>query len=131
MKSYIILFFVAAMLLQQSCKPKERIIEIEKEVLKTEYRDRLQRDSIYIQDSIYIREKGDTVFLHKNHYHYRDRLLRDTVNVVDSIYIEKPVQVKVPVNVLTKWQRWRLNALNIIVLLAVLYVVWRVRFSER
>ena len=58
------------------------------EVDKYHYTDRLdsifitavQRDSIYLHDSIYVREKGDTV------YKYVEKLRYKYVNSVDTLY---------------------------------------------
>jgi hypothetical protein len=83
------------------CKPVERIL------IKTEYVNRLQYDSIYLQkyDSVYVAVKGDTVQIEKYKTLYKDRLkiVRDTVLKTDSVIFTKPpVEVKVPVEV-NKW----------------------------
>ena len=56
---------------------------------KIAYRDRLQRDSIHILDSIFMWSKGDTVFKDRWRIEYRDRLMRDTT------YIEKTDSIQV------------------------------------
>ena len=68
----------------------------------------MQRDSIYVHDSIYVREKGDTVYqyVEKLRYKYvnsvdtmyKYRNLRDTVYIerCDSIRVEKPVYIEKP-----------------------------------
>lgn len=67
-----------------------------------------QRDSIYVHDSIYVREKGDTVYqyVEKLRYKYvnsvdtlyKYRTLLDTVYIerCDSIRVEKPVYIEKP-----------------------------------
>ena len=47
----------------------------------------VQRDSIFVQDSVFIREKADTVFVTKWHTEFREFLKVDTMLVerVDSI----------------------------------------------
>ena len=68
---------------------------IEKEVIKTDtlVSTQIQRDSIYINDSIYIREliQGDTVKITTDRWHtrWRDRIL------YDSIYIAQRDTVRV------------------------------------
>lgn len=54
------------------------------------------RDSIYLHDSILIREKGDTVWMERWHTAYRDRLLTDTIYIErrDSIVVPYPVEKK-------------------------------------
>jgi hypothetical protein len=53
---------------------------------------RERADSVYIyqRDSIYIRERGDTVFVDRWHVQtaYRDRLRTDTLHVTDSVRVE-------------------------------------------
>lgn len=68
---------------------------VEKEVIKTDtlVSTQIQRDSIYINDSIYIREvvTGDTVKITTDRWHtqWRDRIL------YDSIYIAQRDTVRV------------------------------------
>ena len=68
---------------------------VEKEVIKTDtlVSTQIQRDSIYINDSIYIREvvSGDTVKITTDRWHtqWRDRIL------YDSIYIAQRDTVRV------------------------------------
>ena len=63
---------------------------------------RLQRDSIFIRDSVYTKEKGDTVFQWKYKYVYKYVTARDTTVVerVDTVRIPVPVERK-----LTWWQQ--------------------------
>lgn len=97
------------------------------EVIKTDttYINKVQRDSIYQLDSIYIRDKGDTVLITKTKYIYRDKLIRDTVYAsrVDSIQVPYPVEKQ-----LTWWQQFRLNlggwAIGILVFLIVAGSCW-------
>ena len=69
------------------------------------YVNHIQKDSIYsyFHDSIYIHQKGDTVFVSKWHdtVKYRNVLKTDTVN--SKYYINK--EKTVTVNVLTKFQK--------------------------
>lgn len=78
------------------------------EVVKTDttYINKVQRDSIYQLDSIYIRDKGDTILITKTKYIYRDKLIRDTVYAsrVDSIQVPYPVEKE-----LTHWEQFRLD----------------------
>ena len=90
-----------------------------------EYRDRWQRDSIHIHDSIHIRDKGDTVFVDRWHTGYKDKLLRDTTYIekTDSVQVPYPVEKK-----LSRWQSMKMElggwAFGIIIVLA-LIIVWR------
>ena len=54
------------------------------------------RDSVYMKDSIYIREKGDTVYLERWRTKYVERLRIDTLSVVISDTIREPYPVEKP-----------------------------------
>ena len=75
------------------------------ESVRTEYINKLQRDSIYFyeKDSVYI--KGDTVHNDKLIYKYRDKIIRDTVQNNDTIRVPYPVEKIVIVNELHWWQK--------------------------
>ena len=64
----IILSFIAIFLI--GCRTKYIEVPIEKIVTEKEFIERLRRDSIHVYDSIFMREKGDTVFLNKYKYIY-------------------------------------------------------------
>lgn len=104
------------------------------ETIKTEveYRDRLLRDSIYVHDSIYVREKGDTVFVNKWHTLYKDRLLRDTiyVNRTDTIRVPYPVEKE-----LSKWEAFKIEiggwAFGIVATTVSFIIVWLVYKKRR
>lgn len=61
----------------------------------TSMAERLVRDSVFVHDSIFLREKADTVFLIKYRTMYKERLLRDTVVVRDTLHVERQVIKKV------------------------------------
>ena len=120
----IILFFIVFALF--GCT-KTIYIPLTNTITEIEYRDRLQRDSLYFSDSVLIETKGDTVYNTKIKYRYINKLVRDTVNKFDSVYIEKPIEVVKEVNRLTKWQRWRLNFLWVLMAGGVGYGIFKIR----
>jgi hypothetical protein len=71
---------------------------VEQERVRTEWRDRLrvERDSIYLHDSVLIERRGDTVFRDRWHVMTKRFSIHDTVYIsrVDSVpytvYVEKP-----------------------------------------
>ena len=83
-------------LLLLSCSPRVKVVEQER--VRTEWRDRLriERDSIYLHDSVQIERRGDTVFRDRWHVMTKRFSIHDTVYIsrVDSVpytvYIEKP-----------------------------------------
>ena len=72
-------------------------------------------------------KKGDTIFNTRIKYVYKYKLTRDTVSVRDSIYIEKPIEVIKEVNKLTKWQRWRLNFLWVLLSGGIVYLIIKIK----
>lgn len=113
----LILFFATG------CKTRTILVPVKE--TKIEYRDRLRVDSVYNRDTVQIYGVNDTIF--KNVIKWRERFRIDTVSVVRVDSIPYPVEVVREVNVLTKWQRLRLNALNIIVLVIVAYIVIKIK----
>lgn len=81
---------------------KTKYVPVESVRTEIEYRDRWQRDSIHVRDSIVIQSKGDTVFRDRWHTVYKDKLLRDITYIyrTDSIQVPYPVERD-----LTWWQR--------------------------
>ena len=112
----LILFFATG------CRSVQPVIV---ERIKIEYRDRLRIDSVYNRDTVNIYERGDTVYLQT--IKWRERFKFDTVSVVTVDSIPYPVEVVTEVNKLTKWQRGRLNALNIIAIIIVAYIAIKIR----
>lgn len=97
-------------------------------VRDTTYISKVQVDSVSRRDSVFIKEKNDTIYIYKEKVRDRYRLLRDTVyqHMVDSVYIDRvrEVQVEKP---LTAWQKFRLRGFWVIATMAGGYVVWRNR----
>ena len=76
------------------------------------------RDSIYVHDSTYIKEKGDTMLIERWHTQWRDRIIHDTIYQSKCDSIPYPVEVikEVPAK-LTWWQQTRLHLANILLYL--------------
>lgn len=95
-----ILFLLFMTLLLGSCKVKEKIVEVPIPQIKTEikYIDKVKYDSIYLKDSVYIIQKGDTIYNNKVAYRYKYKYLKDTiiVNEIDTIIkLQKVTEIKV------------------------------------
>ena len=95
-----ILFLLFMTLLLGSCKVKEKIVEVPIPQIKTEikYIDKVKYDSIYLKDSVYIIQKGDTVYNNKIAYRYKYKYLKDTItiNKADTITrLQKVTEIKV------------------------------------
>lgn len=105
-----------------------KYVPVETIKIDTTYINKLQRDSIYMLDSVYVKEKGDTVLIEKYKYLYRDKLLRDTMYIskVDSIQVPYPVEKE-----LTRWQQFRMNfgglAVCIVVISILILIVYKIK----
>ena len=90
----------------------------------------LQRDSIYVHDSITVSQQGDTVRIEKWHTKYVEREVHDTLYqaVHDSIPQPYPVIKEVPAE-LTWWQHFRISLANILLwVVGIVAVVTLVRW---
>lgn len=54
----------------------------------------IQRDSIFIQDSVIVREKADTIFVTRWRTEYREALRVDTVQIIRTDSIQNIVEVE-------------------------------------
>lgn len=131
----IIVAFIIAMIVCSfftSCKSVEYVPVIEYHT-DTLIKTNMQHDSIYINDSTVITEKGDTVKIEKWHTKYVEKQVHDTtyVSKIDSIPKPYPVEVKVEKQ-LTWWQQTRLHLANILLwLLAIASAYYIIRWVLR
>ena len=104
-------------LMMCSCKSVEYVPVIEHHT-DTTYITKHQRDSVWLHDSISVKEKGDTVLIEKWHTKYREKQVHDTTYVakVDSIPVPYEVIKEVPAK-LSKTQKG-LMTLGILTLMA-------------
>jgi hypothetical protein len=101
--------------------------------IRTAIQTQIDSVLIYKHDSIYIRDKNDTVFVEKWHTKiaYRDRVRSDTLHVIDTVRISDLVEktVEVEVNRITGWQRIQIYAgrVQLIgILLLAIYTLFKV-----
>lgn len=92
------------------------------------YVSRVQVDSVYRRDSVFVREKGDTVYKFVERWRDRYRIVRDTVyrGRVDSVAVERVREVKVE-KPLTAWQKFRMDAFWILFAAAAGLAAWTFR----
>ena len=67
---------------------------------------KVERDSVYERDSVFVAVKADTVFKTSLKYVYRDRIVRDTVNVLRRDTVAQVVEVE---KRLSFWQQRKLE----------------------
>ena len=112
-----------------SCKSVEYVPVIEHHT-DTLIQTNLQRDSIYVHDSIMVSQQGDTVRIDRWHTKYIEKQVHDTLYqaVHDSIPQPYPVIKEVPAE-LTWWQHFRISLANILLwVVGIVAVVTLVRW---
>ena len=98
------------------------------ETTRTEYRNITTTENVFLRDSIFVKEKGDTLILEKYRYLYRDRILRDSVIVKDTIRVPYPVEmVKEVKKPLSSWQSWQVWCGRIAVAIFLIFFLWRLK----
>ena len=126
MKKLLFLAAIATML--YSCKS---VKYIPVETTKIEYRDNFVRDSIFRYDSVFVKDKGDTLILEKFRYLYKNRIVKDSVFINDTIRVPYPMevvkQVKAPLTSWQSFQIWCGRFALFVLLLACIYVVWKLK----
>ncbi len=117
-------FFILAMLVV-SCSTK--YVPVESVRVDSVHVERVRRDSVVLRDSVYILQRGDTVFKTKYKYLYRDRVLRDTFYHVKCDTVTKVVKVE---KELSFWQKKKIcfaDAFLYILPFLLLYIIYRIK----
>ena len=98
MKTIIYCVILLTLAICSSCR-SVKYVPVETVRVDSLYLTIHERDSIHIKDSIYIREKGDTVFVERWRTQYRDR------GRTDTLYVDRVREVQVPYPVEKEAQR--------------------------
>ena len=101
LKTLFLLLFLTTII---SCTTT-KIVEVPIETIKTENIEQVKYDSIYSKDSIYIMQKGDTIYNNKVQYLYKYKYLRDTINITDTIPKIVTIKDTQYINQLYTWQK--------------------------
>lgn len=119
MRHIVFLLLFLAGLAATSCT-RHVYVPVETTKSDTVYLNRVQLDSIYMRDSVFIEKSGDTIreFQYKYIYRFKDRIDTLYISKTDSIQVPYPVEV-----VKYKTPRWCWWVLGVIVLLLVPYIV--------
>mgnify|MGYP001077845161 FL=1 len=119
MRHIVFLLLFLSGLAATSCT-RHVYVPVETTKSDTVYLNRVQLDSIYMRDSVFVEKTGDTrrEFQYKYIYRFKDRIDTLYISKTDSIQVPYPVEVvkyKTP-----QWCWWTLGG---IVLLLVPYIV--------
>ena len=74
------------------------------ESVRTEYINKVEKDTVIINNDRIIKEKGDTVYIVNTKYVYKTKNKIDTILRIDTIPIIQEVEVIKEVNKLKDWQ---------------------------
>lgn len=118
----LIVFMVGLMLIALGACKSVKYVPVETIKYDSIYITQHQRDSIYLHDSIFHKEKGDTILIEKWHTKYIEKQVHDTLIQVerDTIPQPYPYEVEVPAR-LSWWQKTRMHVgeVTLIALLAI------------
>ena len=100
-------------------------VPVENTIVKTEYKNSVSYDGIYFTDSVYIREKNDTVYIENIKYRYKYVSNIDTIVKNDTITNTTIQEVEVikEVNKLKWWQ----TALMALGILSLVYIIIKIK----
>lgn len=124
MRQLIYIILLTSAICFTSCR-SIKYVPVEAVKTEVQYKDRVQKDSIHIKDSIFMFMQGDTVFRDRWHTEYKDKIIRDTsyIHKTDSVQVPYPVEKQ-----LTKWQSLKMDlggwAFGIIILFALIIIGW-------
>lgn len=123
---YLIVGFAILLVMVTSCSP--RIIETIRYQRDTTYVQQVKVDSVYRRDSVFVREKGDTVFIYKERIRDRYVFRHDTLRLVkvDSVAVERVNEVKVE-KPLSAWKSAKIGAFWWLVAAVLLLLLWTFR----
>ena len=118
MKIVILLFLLFL------CSCRTEFIPIESVRYDSIMIEKLMRDSVFVRDSVYLKETGDTI------YKYKDRFVYVYKNRVDTFYAERVREIEIPVPVerkLTWWESVKLKyaewMIGVVFVLVIIYAV--------
>ena len=74
------------------------------ESVRTEYINKVEKDTVIINNDRLIKEKGDTVYIVNTKYVYKTKNKIDTILRIDTIPIIQEVEVIKEVNRIKDWQ---------------------------
>lgn len=122
---------ILALVAMASCKTV-KYVPVEKVQHDSIYITQHQKDSIYLHDSIHIREQADTILIEKWRTKYVERQVHDTAYIerLDSVYVPYPVERE-----LSTWEKRYISlgkvSLGLYIGLLIALIAWLVYYIKR
>lgn len=126
------LYSLIVFIIFMTCACRTEYIPIETVRTDSIFLAKLQKDSIYIKDSVFVRQGNDTVWKEKYKQIYKYVLQRDTVFIsrIDSVQVPVPVEKKIGF-----WEQKKQEAgliiIGMVITLAILLLrKWMIRIKN-
>ena len=129
MFNYKRIILIVSIILFSSCG-STKIVEVPVEIVKTQYINNIQRDSVYINTSTEISSRNDTIFQTIIQYKYKYKYLKDTICIRDTIPKIVTVEKIEYINKLTQTQKvfyWIGIIVSIILIPIVFYKIKQIK----
>lgn len=129
MFNYKRIILIVTIILFSSCG-STKIVEVPVEVVKTQYINNIQHDSVYINTSNEISSRNDTIFQTMIQYKYKYKYLKDTICIRDTIPKIVTVEKIEYINKLTQTQKvfyWIGIIVSIILIPIVFYKIKQIK----
>lgn len=113
---------VCLLTMMVGCKTREVVVTVPEYHTDTLYQSKVEKDSIWMKDSIVIKTGGDTIMVDRWHVSYKEKVLVDTVYEHNVDTLTKVVEVPVcKASTITKWQKLRMT-IGDIALIVMLFI---------
>ena len=102
-----------------------KTIYVPTETIKTEYKNSIERDSIYQIDTVKIFSKNDTMYIENIKIKYKEKYIKDTINLTDSI--PYPIEVIKEKKIIPNWCWWNLGVSCLFLSIFCIWLVWKIK----
>jgi hypothetical protein len=120
MKKVWLVLVVCVVMVGCRTLPEPMAVRVERDSI---YLRSVERDSVFVRDSVTIREKGDTVYRDRWRVEYRERVLRDTAYIERNDTITNVVEVE---RALSWWESVKMETGGVTLLVLGVVAAWRV-----
>lgn len=128
----IVTLFLSFLFLVGICScTSVRYVPVESVRTDSIYLTKIEKEDVYLHDSVYIKEKGDTIYMYKYRYLDRYKFLTDTCYIARTDTIVNVVEVERP---LTRWEKAKqevggiaMGVLGVLVVLGIVRLIRRIK----